>query len=739
MTLFERINPFSSQGQRVQTPTVLQMEAVECGAAALAIILEYYGRIVPLEILRQQCGVSRDGSKASSIVKVARTYGFKATGLRTEPNRLRDKPVPFIVFWNFNHFLVVEGFGDGIVYLNDPASGPRTVTEEEFDFGFTGVVLQFEPTEDFTKGGEKPTLRSAMLERLRGSELGTLFVLLVSLALVIPGIFAPIMVQVFVDDLLVNGVASIEYIVAIMLSLAVLTGVLTWLKQTYLLRMETKLAVRDSAAFFWHVLRLPITFFTQRFAGDIVSRVQINDRVATVLSRDVATNLLGIITVIFYAILMLQYDVLLAVIAIIIALLNFAALDYFSRRRKDLNQRLLQDRGKLTGTASNGLRMIETLKSTGSESDFFAEWSGYFAKSINAEQQLSWTSKLLVMIPTLLLAVNTTAILVIGSSRVIEGSMTLGMLLAFQAVSVAFLAPINNFVNLGATLQEVEGDIKRVDDVLKHEVEVEPPQLDNVPYNKLSGFIEIRNLTFGYSPLEKPLLTDFSLSLKPGQRVALVGSSGSGKSTLAKLIAGLYTPWSGDILFDSKVADHIPRIVFSNSVAMVNQDIMLLEGTIRENLSLWDATIPQSQIIKAAQDAAIDDMIAKCGGYNSLVAENGRNFSGGQRQRLEIARALAVEPTLLILDEATSALDPITESRISDSIRRRGCTTIIVAHRLSTVRDADEIIVLERGQIVQRGTHEELYAVEGVYRRLIKTDSVDDEKDPLQAIWSRLQ
>ena len=699
-------------GTRVHTPTILQMEAVECGAAALAIILQYYGRIVPLEQLRQECGVSRDGSKASNIVKAARKYGLSATGLRTEPNRLKNKQFPLIVFWNFNHFVVVEGFKNGKVYINDPASGPRIITEEEFDLSFTGVVLEFKLTDTFEAGGTKPNLFTALRSRVNGSKTGISFVVLASLFLVIPGLLVSALTQVFVDDLLISDTISLEPIAFSMLAIAMLILILTWLQQTYLLRTETRLALTSSSHFFWHILHLPVTFFSQRFAGDIVSRIQINDKVAVVLSRDLATNILGIITATFYAVLMIQYDVLLTFIGVFIAFFNLFALNYFSQKRKDINQRLLQDRSKLTGATMNGLQMIETLKSTGSESDFFAEWAGYFAKSMNAEQELGWISKLLSLVPTLLTALNTTAILVIGSLRIINGEMTIGMLIAFQALVVGFLVPITNLVNLGSTLQEVEGDMVRLDDVLLNDYDaVFNEQYNNmdIRISKLNGYLEIKNLTFGYNLLEKPLLENFNLTLKPGQRVALVGASGSGKSTVAKLIAGLYQPWEGEILFDGEPLIEIPRDIFSSSVALVDQQILLMEGTIRDNLTLWDSTIPHQQIVQAAKDAAIDDVIAKRGGYDNMIAENGRNFSGGQRQRLDIARALTVKPSILVLDEATSALDPITEKKISDSIRLRGCTTIIVAHRLSTIRDADEIIVMEKGKVIQRGTHEELY------------------------------
>ncbi len=706
------------------------MEAVECGAASLAMVLAAFGRRVPLEELREACGVSRDGSKASNILKAARTYGLQCKGFKKEPADLRALQGPMILHWNFNHFVVFEGFEKDRAFINDPASGPSSCTIEEFDQAFTGVVLTFERGPDFLRGGEAPGILRAVARRLPGSKFAIAYVVLAGLALVLPGMVAPAFQKVFVDQVLVSGLRNwVTPLLWLMGITAVINALLVLVQQHYLLRLETKLAVETSGRFLWHVLSLPVVFFTQRFAGDIGNRVAINDRVARLLGGDLATTALNVIVIVFYALLLIQYDVVLTIVGVITAALNIVALKVVERRRDDISRRLLQDRGKMMGTAMNGLQIIETLKASGSESDFFARWSGQQAKVANAYQQLQLTSAFLSVVPPFLLAINGALVLGVGGVRVMDGMMSVGTLIAFQALMSSFLTPVNKMVELTGSVQEVKGDLARLDDVL--DAKRDPTMLADSTvsddgrdaHTKLTGQLSMRGVSFGYSRLDPPLIENFSLDLEPGSRVALVGGSGCGKSTIARLIAGLHRPWSGEILFDGQARDAHARSAMTASLAVVDQEISTFEDSITANITLWDDTIAESDLVRASQDAAIhDDIVSRPGGYSAIMEEGGRNFSGGQRQRLEIARALVGNPTILILDEATSALDPLTEQRIDANLRRRGCTCVIVAHRLSTIRDCDEIIVLDRGRIMQRGTHDALMSAPGMYRDLITAE-----------------
>jgi NHLM bacteriocin system ABC transporter peptidase/ATP-binding protein len=710
-----------------RTPTILQGAAAECGVAALAMVLACYGRWVPLEELGLAAGVARDGLSAPKLVAVARGYKLEAHQQRCDVAALAQQPFPLIAFWNTNHCVVLEGIARGRAYLNDPASGSRSIPLAEFARGYAGSIITCTPGPAFETGGEPRNPWHSLRTRLRGTGAAVLYIVLANLALVVPTLVIPSFTRVFVDEYLVRGTQDVLVPLLWGMALTALVyGALSWLQQYYLLRLETRLTLHSASTFLWHVLRLPSSFFTQRAAGEIGARVAINDRVASLLSDRLTKALLDTLVVALYLVLMLQYDLLLTVLGVAIAALNIAVLRFVARQRSSASRLHAKASGQLVATSIAGVQRIETLKATGGESDFFARWAGCFARAENARQALVPSNQLLAVVPPLLLAVNTTTIMAVGALRVIDGQITIGMLAAFQALMLSFLTPVNTLVALGGTLQEVGSDLNRLDDVLRNAPE---PRLADGATDapdgggKLAGHLELHNLSFGYSRYDPPLLEGFSLQLKPGARVALIGGSGSGKSTVAQLVAGLKQPWAGEVRFDGVPADQLPRSLLARSLSMVSQEIVLFEGTVRDNITLWNPTITEADVIAAARDAGIhDEIVARPLGYDGPVIEGGRNWSGGQRQRLEIARALAGRPSVLILDEATSALDPVTEQLVGERLRQRGCTCLIIAHRLSTIRDCDEIVVLERGRIVQRGTHDELRSQVGPYAHLMAAE-----------------
>ena len=711
-----------------KVPTVLQMEVVECGAAALAMILAYFGKYIPLEKLRIDCGVSRDGSKALNMVRAARKYGLEVKAYKREPEALKLSSCPMILHWDFNHFIVLEGFKGDDVYINDPGMGRRKITWKELDESFTGVVLTFEKTSAFQKGGEKQTVWKALARRLKGPQDAIIYIILIGLGLVLPQLVSVLFSRIFMDYVLKNN--RVELLPGLFLSMGVtaaITGALSWLKGFYLSKLRTKISVSSSSKFLWHVLRLPIEFFSQRMSGDISSRVSDNDSVADVLSGQLAGAVLNFILMIFYFILMIRFDFKLSIIAVVSAVSNILYIQYIASIQKDRQAVIVKESGKFEGTQMDGLRTIETLKATGAESDFFAKWSGYQAKIFNTQQRMTAQSMLLNNIPTVVSAITSTAIFIICGLKIMDGLMTFGTMQAFNTLMEWFLEPVESLTHLFADIQIMTGEMNRLDDVMNYP-EDELFEHENIEFSedmqaqdKLEGYVEVKSMSFGYSRLEPPIIKDFNLRLRPGARVAIVGASGSGKSTVAKVISGLYKPWEGEILFDDKQRNQLPAALITNSVSMVDQDIAMFSGSIKSNLTLWDESASEFDIIRASKDALIhEDVTLRPGAYMHSMTEGGSNFSGGQIQRLEIARALVNNPSILIMDEATSALDPTTEKIVYENIKRRGCTCVIIAHRLSTIRDSDEIIVLHEGNIVQRGTHNELKDIQGYYAELIR-------------------
>ncbi|MFI7382164.1 NHLP family bacteriocin export ABC transporter peptidase/permease/ATPase subunit [Streptomyces sp. NPDC049813] len=713
--------------KKVRTPTVLQMEAVECGAAALGMVLAYHGRHVPLEELRIACGVSRDGSRASNLLKAARSYGMTAKGMQMEPAALADVQGPAILFWEFNHYVVYDGtgrrFGRRGVYVNDPDKGRRFVAGEDFDTSFTGVVLVLEPGEGFRPGGRRPGVLRAMPGRLRGTTGTMLAALLASLLLVAVGAAVPALSKTYIDLFLIGDQTSLlGALFASMGAMVALTGVLTWLQQGNLLRGRIISSTLSSSRFFRHLLRLPVTFFAQRSPADLVQRLQSNDAVAETLARDLTAAGVDGIVVLLYAALLWSYDPQLTLVGVGIALLNVVAMRVVVRLRATRTQKLRADTARLTNTSYTGLQLIETMKATGGENGYFRRWAGQHATTLEEQQRLGVPSAWLGVVAPTLATLNSALILWIGGLRAVEGHLSVGLLVAFQALVSRFTAPITRLNGVAGRIQDFAADVARLKDVENFPVDnlyARPEAVRST--RRLKGHVELENITFGYSPLDKPLLSGFSLTVGPGQQVALVGGSGSGKSTVSRLISGLYTPWEGVIRIDDRRLDDIPRGALAASVSFVDQDVFLFEGTVRDNVALWDPSIPDEAVADALRDACLYDVVARRpGGLHSRVEQDGRNFSGGQRQRLEIARALVRRPSILVLDEVTSALDAETEQIVMDNIRRRGCACVVIAHRLSTVRDSDEIVVLDHGQIVERGRHEQLVAAGGAYAELVR-------------------
>ena len=709
-----------------KVPVVMQMEALECGAASLAMICAYYEKRIPLEQIRLDCGVSRDGANAKNLLVAARSYGFAAKGYRYEPEDLRRMgKFPCIIHWNFNHFVVLDGFRGKKAVINDPAKGVYSVSMETFDNSFTGICLMFEPGENFAPSGKRKSVLSFAASRLKGAKTAVAFVVLTTLISALIGVINPAFSRIFMDRLLTHE--SPDWFYPFLAALSVMSALqllISALETYYSNRINGKLAAVGSTTFLWKVLHLPMEFFSQRLAGDLQGRQGSNAGIANSVVNTFAPLALNAIMAVFYLVVMIRYSWILTLVGLFSLVINAFMARIISKKRINLTRIQMRDAGKLSGATIAGVEMIETIKASGAENGFFERWAGYQA-SVNAQKvRYARMNQYLGMIPSAVSALTGIVVLMLGIWFAMEGSFTVGMIMAFQGMLSSFSAPASTFLSAGQTLQEMRTQMERIDDVMLYREDAcYRSEGKGGDMTKLTGNIELKDVTFGYSRLSAPIIKDFSLTVKPGQRIALVGSSGCGKSTISKLVSGLYQPWSGEILYDGKPLTEVDRDVFTGSIAVVDQEITLFEDSISDNIKMWDSSIEDFEMILAARDAQIhEEIMQRDGGYNYRLAEGGKDFSGGQRQRLEIARVLAKDPTVVILDEATSALDAKTEYEVVQAIKDRGITCIVVAHRLSTVRDCDEIIVLEDGVAVERGTHEELYAKGGIYTRLISND-----------------
>ena len=713
-----------------KVPVVMQLEALECGAACLCMVMAYYGKWVPLEQVRKDCGVSRNGSNAANILGAAERYGFEAGGYRVEPEILRDEGFfPCIIHWEFNHFVVLNGFKGNKVYLNDPARGTCTVSYEQFDESFTGICILLQPGEGFEPSGKRRSVAEFASERLKGVKAAVWFMALTTLITAMTGILSAVFSRLFLDELLPGGDSQLlGPLITGMLVTALIQIAAAWIQAIYTLRLNGKMDIVGSSTYMWKVLRLPMEFFSQRMAGDIQLRKDTNAQIAGQIVNIFAPLLLNTVMMIFYLAVMLRYSAVLT----LIGLASVAAQLFLSRvianKRVNITRVMMRDRGRLSGYTVSGMEMVESIKASGAENGFFEKWSGYQALVNSQNVNFAKINNYLGMVPSLIADTLNILVTVLGVRLVMRGAFTPGMVFAFHGFLASFMSPAKSLISSGQQMQEMRTNMERIEDVMEYpddvvmkgDTDAEPA---DGSYAKLSGDLTMRNVTFGYSPLEPPLITDFNLELKKGNSVAFVGASGCGKSTLSKLISNLYQPWSGEILFDGKPAAEIDRSVFTGSVAVVDQDIILFEDPVADNIKMWDSSIEDFEMILAARDAQIHSTIMQReDGYQHKMIEGGKDFSGGERQRLEIARVLALDPTLIILDEATSALDARTEYDVVRSIRERGITCVVIAHRLSTIRDCDEIIVLDHGNVVERGTHRELMAMQGVYERLVASE-----------------
>ena len=713
---------------KVKVPVVMQMEALECGAASLAMIMAYYDKWVPLEQVRLDCGVSRDGSSAKNILIAARSYGFEAQGYRCEISALREEvQLPCIIHWNFNHFVVLDGFRGNYAYINDPARGEVKVPMEEFDSSFTGIALQIVPGPDFVPSGKPKSTLEFARKRLKGAGAAVAFVLLSTVVGYLFGIINPIFSRFFMDRLLTGENRELLMPFILLLSVMSLAQVtVAWVQAIYSRKIDGKMSIVGSSEYMWKVLRLPMEFFSQRMAGDILQRQSTNATIASTLVNTLTPLLLNTIMMFFYLFVMLRMSVVLTCVGLVTVVLNLLVSQIISKKRVNITRVQMRDAGKLASATVSGIQMVETIKSSGAENGYFQKWAGYQASVNTQKVKYAKLNQYLGTIPSFLSSVANAAVLVIGVGLCMDGKFTLGAIMAFQGFLSSFMSPAMTLVSAGQTIQEMRTSMERVEDVMEYPLDPnysDSPLVEGADYSKLSGAVELKNVSFGYSRLGKPLIENFSMSMKPGSRVAFVGTSGCGKSTLSKLISGLYQPWSGEILFDGKPMSAIDRGVFTGSVAVVDQDIILFEDTIANNLKMWDTSIEDFEIIMAARDAQIhEDIMQREGGYQYKITEGGKDFSGGQRQRMEIARVLAQDPTMIIMDEATSALDAKTEYEVVRSIKNRGISCVVIAHRLSTIRDCDEIIVMDHGKVVERGTHDELMALDGAYKTLVTSE-----------------
>src|SRR5579859_2813701 len=712
-----------------RVPVLHQMSMIECGAASLAMILSYYGRRTSVSEVREHCGVGRDGLSARAIAKAARSYGLRVRAVSLSENDFRYVQLPAIIHWEFNHFLVVEQWTHRHVDLVDPAFGRRRVTSEEFDNGFTGIVLTFEPGVNFehsTAPGHV-SLATYALSYVKLAPVSLLQILGASLVLQLFGLAVPALTAVVVDTIVPSGLKDGLTLLTIGLFILLAAQLTTTLlRSSVLLYLQTKVDTQMMLGFFEQLITLPLRFFQQRSSGDILARLSSNTIIRDLISNQLVSSVLDSAFVLLYLVILFVTSPIFGSLVLLLSLLQITLLVVSNYTVRELTTRELTAQGKSQSYVAEALVGMITLKAAGAEYRALQHWTSLFFDQMNASVRRNYVSSLITTIITTIQTFSPVFLLVVGTLLVLGGSLSVGTMLGLVALSTAFLTPLSSLVSTGQRLQQVHSHLERIADVMEAEPEQDTFSVQEP--DRLTGAIHLDNVSFQYDPNSRPILNKISVTIAPGEKVAIVGRSGSGKTTLGNLLLGLYLPTTGKIFYDDLELRTLNYQAVRAQFGVVTQASTIFSGSVRENISLNNPSITMEKVIQSAKAAAIhEDILHMPMEYETMVSEGGNAISGGQRQRLALARALANDPMLLLLDEATSALDVVTEKIVEQNLRELACTQIIIAHRLSTIRNADVILVLDEGRIIEQGSHQELLTRQGYYARLIQNQLASGE------------
>lgn len=711
------------KAQRGRVPEITQMSKTECGLACLAMVLSYHGRKTSINELRAQSGLGRDGLSALSIVKIARNYNMRVRAISLQNSDFRNVPLPAIVHWEFNHFLVVERWSLKNVDVVDPAQGRRRLSPKEFDQSFTGVAITLEPGVHFDRAASSPkfSLGDYVFQYLKQTPMAMLEVLGTSLLILGFGLVLPLLTKFVLDEVLPLKLNSLMGLLGAGLVLLVITQtVASLLREWLLVHLRARIDMHMMLDFFERMLTLPYKFFQVRSSGDLLARMASNTVIRDTLSNQLIGTFLDGSTVLIYFFILFTQSSAFALLALALGALQIIVLLASNKAIHDLSHRELTAQGKSQGYMAEALAGMATLKAAGAEQQALEQWTNLFLEQLNISVRTNYFTVLIGGAQSILRSLTPLVLLWLGATQVMNGSMSTGTMFALNALATAFLGPLGSLVSSGQQIQIVRAHFERLADVSTAEPEQDRTKALPPPY--LSGRIDLEHVGFAYDSASPKVLHDISLHIEAGQKVALVGRTGSGKSTLGKLLLGLYLPSEGQILYDNFPLANMDLQDVRRQFGVVMQDTALFSGSVRQNIALHDPAMPMEKIVTAAQLAAIhDDVLKMPMEYETLVSEGASALSGGQRQRLALARALAHHPAILLLDEATSNLDVITEQQVERNLHAVPCTQIIIAHRLSTIRDADVIVVLDHGTIVEKGSHFELMVRNGYYAQLVRS------------------